>query len=308
LAGAPHGLAGRDRFLQRIMPSRWKRGSGRSRAGRWRGAGQSAVRPGDGRCATARRARGGPSLRLYRSQPRSRPLCGRSGRTVGFFSAIFGSLSSIPREQPIRDNLETLEQQSRERARLRSIVDALQPEIEETVERLFGYTLFFDQPNRKRLTNWRNKAQQAAAEQAGYAFHGYAQVKFAGIVSDLVDLIVEAAPDAAPRAKSRARCGRTLSSPRVSTSWPNARAVRRRPPSAFPRARYRFPHSPAQASRPSADLRLGRGRRDHARSARGGARYVYRAQALYQGRETAAGLGPGFAASAAVVASDPGRS
>ncbi|KAJ8137234.1 hypothetical protein OY671_009553, partial [Metschnikowia pulcherrima] len=40
----------------------------------------------------------------------------------------------------------------------------------------------------------------------------------------------------------------------------------------FPRGRYRFPHSPAQASRPAADLRSGRGRRDHARSARGGAR------------------------------------
>ncbi|MGG2367888.1 hypothetical protein ACE4ZV_26455, partial [Salmonella enterica] len=33
---------------------------------------------------------------------------------------------------------------------------------------------------------------------------------------------------------------------------------------------------------------------------------VYRAQALYQGRETARGLGAGFAASAAVVMQDPG--
>ncbi|MCB2088185.1 MAG: patatin-like protein, partial [Sphingomonadaceae bacterium] len=40
-------------------------------------------------------------------------------RPVGFFSAIFGSLSTIPREQPIRDNLEALEQQSREAERLR---------------------------------------------------------------------------------------------------------------------------------------------------------------------------------------------
>ncbi len=33
-------------------------------------------------------------------------------RPPGFFSAIFGSLSSIPREQPVRDNLEVLARQS----------------------------------------------------------------------------------------------------------------------------------------------------------------------------------------------------
>ena len=51
-------------------------------------------------------------------------------RPPGFFSVIFGSLSSIPREQPVRDNLEVLARQSVETARLRGIVDALRPEIE----------------------------------------------------------------------------------------------------------------------------------------------------------------------------------
>ena len=115
-------------------------------------------------------------------------------RDVGFFSAIFGSLSTIPREQPIRDNLEQLEQQSREAARLSRIVDALRPEVERTVEKLFGYTLFLDKPTPKRLKSWRQKAQQAAAEQAGYAFHSYAQAKFTGIVMRLAGLAWEAAP------------------------------------------------------------------------------------------------------------------
>lgn len=115
-------------------------------------------------------------------------------RPPGFFSAIFGSLSSIPREQPVRDNLETLQKQSAEMARLRSIVDGLRPEVEEAVEKLFGFTLFLDRPTSKRLAAWRAKAHQAAAEKAGYAFHGYAQVKLTGILDSLAATIHLAAP------------------------------------------------------------------------------------------------------------------
>lgn len=118
----------------------------------------------------------------------------RGKEDVGFFSAIFGSLSTIPREQPIRDNLEQLEEQSREAERLGRIVTALRPEVERTVEKLFGYTLFLDNPTPKRLKVWRQKAQQAAAEQAGYAFHSYAQSKRSGIVTRLAKLAWEAAP------------------------------------------------------------------------------------------------------------------
>lgn len=112
----------------------------------------------------------------------------------GFFSVIFGSLSSIPREQPVRDNLEVLARESAEMARLRSIVLALRPDVEDAVEKLFGFTLFLDKPTVKRLAAWRTKAHQAAAERAGYAFQGYAQVKYAGIVDSLARLIHAAAP------------------------------------------------------------------------------------------------------------------
>ncbi|WP_435417592.1 patatin-like protein [Parerythrobacter aurantius] len=115
-------------------------------------------------------------------------------RPVGFFSAIFGSLSTIPREQPIRDNLEALKEQSREARRLQRIVAAMRPGIDDAIERLFGRTFFLDSPNPRRLANWRNKAQQAAAERAGYAFHSYAQTKFSGIVEQLAALVHDAAP------------------------------------------------------------------------------------------------------------------
>lgn len=124
-------------------------------------------------------------------------------RAVGFFAAIFGSLSTIPREQPIRDNLESLEAQSREALRLRLIITRLRPEVEAAVEALFGRTLFFDRPTPKRLQAWRQRAQQAAAVSAGYTFQAYAQVKISVIVARLARLIHAssgglALPDPAP--------------------------------------------------------------------------------------------------------------
>ncbi len=116
-------------------------------------------------------------------------------RQPGFFSVIFGSLSSIPREQPVRDNLDVLAQQSHEMERMRGILHMLRPEVEDVVEKTFGHTLFLDRPTVKRLTTWRAKAQDAAAKRAGYAFNGYAQVKFSGIIDDLAKLVFDAAPD-----------------------------------------------------------------------------------------------------------------
>ena len=116
-------------------------------------------------------------------------------RAPGFFSVIFGSLSSIPREQPVRDNLEAIATGSRQLSALKTIVDALRPEVEAKVEKLFGRTLFLDSPTMRRLGNWRAKAQQAAATQAGYAFQAYGQVKFAQIVDEVAAAIEHAAPE-----------------------------------------------------------------------------------------------------------------
>lgn len=119
---------------------------------------------------------------------------GNDGKPVGFFSAIFGSVSAIPREQPIRDDLERMAEQSREAERLQQMVTALRPDVERAVEKLFGMTLFLDRPSPRRLKAWRAKAQQAAAVEAGFAYHAYAQAKFTGIVDRLAKTVFAAAP------------------------------------------------------------------------------------------------------------------
>lgn len=135
--------------------------------------------------------------RPNKNADRRRAVDESEGTSVGWFGAIFGSLSTIPREQPIRDDLERIERQSKDAERLRRIIMGLRPEVDRTVEKLFGRTFFLNNPTPKRLAAWRARAQQAAAEQSGYAFAAYAQTKFSAIIERLAKLTYSAAPDLA---------------------------------------------------------------------------------------------------------------
>jgi len=101
--------------------------------------------------------------------------------TPGFFATIFGALSDIPREQPIRDNLDALAGRSARIRRMRMIVERLRPDVEESVAALFGRTLFIDRPTPVRLAAWRAKAEARAAHDAGHSWLGYCQLKIATI-------------------------------------------------------------------------------------------------------------------------------
>ncbi|MXO93185.1 patatin-like protein [Erythrobacter arachoides] len=239
---------------------------------------------------------------------RRTPASGDNPRQIGFFSAIVGSLSAIPREQPIRDNLEMLEAQSREALRLRRMVQALRPEIEAAVERIFGRTLFLDRPTPARLAKWRAKAQQAAAEEAGYTFHAYAQTKVAGIVDRIAELALaagtfETRPDradvaAALRGEVEKRGLDTLGAPRGGASE-GAIAFLRDHDIAFRIRRLRL--LTRRLSREwDADPDLGD---DGLEAARDG---VYRALALYFNREDWRNLGDAFPARAGAVLREPG--
>ena len=227
---------------------------------------------------------------------------------VGFFSAIFGSLSTIPREQPIRDNLEQLEEQSREAERLSRIVAALRPDVESAVDRLFGRTLFLDRPTVKRLKNWRQKAQDAAANQAGYAFHAYAQAKLSGIVSRIARLVWDAAPalhlpDAAPieAAIRRELAQRGLSSLSAPSGGATDEAI------TFLREHdigFRIRRLRLLARRLARDWEADPEISDEALEV--GRDAIFKIMALYFEKEGAASLGDEFAAVAQDVLAEPG--
>jgi patatin-related protein len=122
---------------------------------------------------------------------------GRKGKAAipGFFSTILGAMSDIPREQPIRDNLDAIEGRSARIRRMQRIVDALRPEVEASIQTLFGRTFFLDRPTAARLKTWRAKAAERAAADAGFAYPAYGHVKLSGVVEELADLASRIAPD-----------------------------------------------------------------------------------------------------------------
>jgi len=149
-----------------------------------------------------------PAIRALQSRPARREIDRRfvyidpkpgirsvrltgSGRAEapGFFATIFGALSDIPREQPIRDNLEAIEIRSARIRRMRRIVDAMRVEVEAAIERAFGFTLGLDRPTPERLAAWRNKAQNVAAAKAGYAYAAYGQLKLSSVAEEIADLL-----------------------------------------------------------------------------------------------------------------------
>ena len=114
---------------------------------------------------------------------------GPESEPPGFFATIFGALSDIPREQPIRDNLEAIERVSGRVRRLRRIVETMQPEVEAAIEWALGSTFFLMSPTRKRFADWRSRANELAARSAGYAYAAYAHLKIATVVEEAADAI-----------------------------------------------------------------------------------------------------------------------
>ena len=125
----------------------------------------------------------------YRSISFGKPAATEEARLPGFLPTILGALSEIPREQPIRENVEAIEGMSRRIRRMQHIVDAMKVEVEEQVAALFGSTFFLDTPTVARLEKWRAKAQDQAAARAGFAYAPYGHLKLSAVIEELASLI-----------------------------------------------------------------------------------------------------------------------
>ncbi|MDB5678054.1 patatin-like protein [Sphingomonas bacterium] len=123
----------------------------------------------------------------------------------GFFQTIIGAISEIPRQQPIRDNLEAIQDRSERIDRMRAITRSIRPEVEAQIESLFGYTLFLDSPTPARLAAWRAKAQNAAAAKSGFGYAAYGHLKVAGVVDLIASLLHSVGGELAPERYHRIR-------------------------------------------------------------------------------------------------------
>ncbi|MDP5278468.1 patatin-like protein [Sphingomonas sp. DG1-23] len=184
--------SGRDRFLEHVMPEQWAD----NRA-------KKAVLI-DGSVLANAPFR--PAIDALRERPARRQVdrrfvyidphpnfrfdfYGESQEAPGFFQTIIGSLSELPREQPIRDNLEAIAERSDKIERMLSIIGEIRTEVEMQVEALFGYTLWLDYPTPKRLSAWRRRAQVAAAAKAGYGHTAYGLLKVQGAIDRTARLL-----------------------------------------------------------------------------------------------------------------------
>ncbi len=113
----------------------------------------------------------------------------------GFFSTIFGAISNIPREQPIRDNLDDISRRSNRIIQMRQITDNLRGEVEQNVEAIFGRTLFLDKPTAARLAAWRRKSRDKAGKLAGFSYSAYGHLKLATVLEDIAHTVRRAKAD-----------------------------------------------------------------------------------------------------------------
>ena len=86
---------------------------------------------------------------------------GGEAEPPGFFATMFGALSDIPREQPIRDNLEAIDRMSARIRRLRRITESIRPEVEAAIERAVGSSFFLSSPTPGAARRLARQGQQA---------------------------------------------------------------------------------------------------------------------------------------------------
>jgi patatin-related protein len=129
----------------------------------------------------------------------------RGQGTPGFFQTIIGAISDIPRQQPIRDNLEAIAERSARIDRMRGIVVAIRPQVEAEVESLFGHTLFLDRPTPARLLAWRRRSQKMAIASAGFGYAAYGHLKRSNVIDAIAGLLHRSGGDHSSLHLSRIR-------------------------------------------------------------------------------------------------------
>jgi patatin-related protein len=114
-----------------------------------------------------------------------------TGQPPGFFGTILRSLADIPRQQPIRDSLGTIEAISTRSRRLRHIVIGMMPQVDIAIDAAIGMRLLLFSPSLERLAAWRSRMNSEAAKATGFAYGAYGRLKFAMVTERLAERIAD---------------------------------------------------------------------------------------------------------------------
>lgn len=127
---------------------------------------------------------------IYVDPDPARPASASHGAMPNFLSTLRSSLSDIPSSQPVADELNWVRDFNGRARRLRAIIESARPSVSTIVTR--AVTTDLDQPvAAPQLRQWREEANNRAAENAGFAYESYVRLKLASARAFIAETIVK---------------------------------------------------------------------------------------------------------------------
>jgi len=127
--------------------------------------------------------------RIVYIDPDPRPPKSRSREQLpGFFAALKGALSDIPRSEPVTDELSWVNGFNERARRLKAIVERARPQVSRLVENVIIGS--HDGIGEAQIREWREQANVRAAHDGGFAYEGYVGLKLASARAFISQLIM----------------------------------------------------------------------------------------------------------------------
>ncbi len=133
---------------------------------------------------------------IYIDPAPEEPARDQDGTLPGFIPTIMASLSDIPRNEPVRDELAEINVIGQQIHLYKEVVRATRPNIQRAVEKILEGDLP-SHPTAHQLAQLREKANIHSATDAGYAYDGYIQIKVLSVLHWLAEILSDMAPQVA---------------------------------------------------------------------------------------------------------------
>ncbi|MDA1099846.1 MAG: patatin-like protein [Proteobacteria bacterium] len=123
---------------------------------------------------------------------------GSPNRAPSMLRTLKGALSDIPRNEPIRDELEWIHGFNVRVGRLKTVLDSAMPRIGDLVAEVMGDAVTTPFKT-EQFAEWRASAGRLAAERSGYAFEGYVRLRIEAVIEQLATILARSGQRRADR-------------------------------------------------------------------------------------------------------------
>ena len=112
-----------------------------------------------------------------------------TGKPPGVLRTLKAALSDIPRNEPIADDLDWVQELNRRTRYTREIIEAVRPDIAAAVEKVTRGSLDRRRLTGEQIAQWRALCNTEAALQAGFAYKGYLRLKLQAAVDQAAKIV-----------------------------------------------------------------------------------------------------------------------